>query len=81
MTVSDFFRSIHPWSIPEDKSVRHNPDDFTYDNPARIACPYPDESDYHEVDCVPHKTQGWMLCEVYDTCPAAINCDWSGRER
>ncbi|MHB8084307.1 MAG: hypothetical protein ACYDHZ_00575 [Dehalococcoidia bacterium] len=60
--------------------MKHNPDDFCYDTPMRTACPYPDESGYHEVDCVRHKVQGWSLCEVGDTCPMANKCDWSGEK-
>ena len=58
---------------------KYPPDDFDYECPIRTACPVPQKSGYREVDCVRHKVNGWMLCEVYDTCPAAKQCDWSGQ--
>ena len=58
---------------------KYLPGDFDYECLIRTVCPHPKESRYREVDTVRHKIHGWMLCEVYDTCPAARGCDWSGQ--
>jgi len=59
---------------------KYSLDDFDYDLLIRTACPVPRKSGCYEVNCVRHKVNGWMLCEVYDTCPAALECDWSGQQ-
>ena len=57
-----------------------NPNDYDCERPTRIECPW---SDYTRgghlwVDAVPHKREGWMLCELTDTCSQADRCEWAG---
>jgi hypothetical protein len=67
---------IRPRRTPNCRN--YDPDDFDYEQHRRMICPYPEDSGYREVDCVPHRTQGWALCEVYDTCPQRFRCLWTG---
>jgi hypothetical protein len=61
---------------------KFNPNDFDDTRPERITCDYSDytEKGYTKVDAVPHKTEGWLLCELADGCNCADRCEWADEQ-